>query len=75
MFQDTTGLCNQRRSLRLLNPWVEALIEQTIRAHYLSRQRPRIRALVGEIALIPDLRDGITSRAHFPYHQPPLRVF
>jgi putative transposase len=39
------------RSLRLLNPRVEAIVEQAIKTFYLSPQRPSIRALVREIAL------------------------
>jgi len=38
------------RSLRLLNPQVEAVIEEAIKTFYLSPQRPRLRALVREIA-------------------------
>jgi putative transposase len=38
------------RSLRLLDPQVEAVIEEAIKTFYLSPQRPRLRALVREIA-------------------------
>jgi len=39
------------RSLRLLNPRVETIVEQAIKTFCLSPQRPSIRALVREIAL------------------------